>query len=293
MFLCEQMDSKLTKTSRDSSGPRIACFHSHADSKRAPTLSEPVGESNHQGAQSGFAQIGRVRSTTVAAPQAGGAFQSKWTRKTRPWNVSTPATVVASRPPGFDDRVTEGSNEAAHPEDGPRFQCHAVIKIGCSRVNDSDEKRATLRTLPNHPPFSKPDWHDYDDHPDRYGARDCDDHADYIKQTKETRQARHVDRGTALNRQCSASRWSNRVDSSTRFSPATRYRSQWRGDPKESPATTLSAMAAVSKAPPLEDSSGGGDRAPAGAPRYATVDSTTADSAAAGRFERPLPRFQP
>jgi len=276
MILCKQMDNQLTKTSRYSSDPRITCFDSHADSKRAPTLQERVGESNHQGAQSGIAQIGRVCSTTVAAPQAGGAFQSKWTRKTRPWNVSTPATVVASRPPGFDDRVTEGSKEAAHSEDDPRFESQAVIKIGRPRVTrdpwgshsgESQKMREAWRTLPNHPPFSKPDWHDYGDHNsqyDQYGSGDCQGDADYTKRTK---QARYADRNTTENRQRSGSRCSYRVDSSRKFSPATRYRSQWRGNPKESPATTLPATAAASTAPPLEDSSGGGDRAPACASR--------------------------
>ena len=105
MVLCEQMDNELTKTAdQNSTDPQIACFDSRSNSKLTSQHSAPVqsgapqrvGDSNHQGAPSGSAPIGRVCPTTVAAPQQGGASHSKWTRRTRPWNASTPATVVTS-----------------------------------------------------------------------------------------------------------------------------------------------------------------------------------------------------
>ena len=105
MVLCEQMDNELTTTTdQNSTDPRIACFDSRSNSKLTSQHSvsaqsgapQRVGDSNHQGAPSGSAPIGRVCPTTVAAPQQGGASHSKWTRRTRPWNASTPATVVAS-----------------------------------------------------------------------------------------------------------------------------------------------------------------------------------------------------
>ena len=125
MVLCKQMTRELTHTTkRDSSDSRTACFDFQADSKLSPHCPDRVGESNLQGARSASPRIGRNLSTTVAAPQPGGAFQSKWTRRSRPWNASVPATVVASL-------VIE------------------TRQVGPPRLR------------PNHPPFSRSDWHDY------------------------------------------------------------------------------------------------------------------------------------
>ena len=87
------MDKKLTTTDRKPSDYRIACSDYHSDSSAPP---KRVRESDHQGAQSGCVQIGSIWSTTVVAPRTGGASRSKWTRKTRPWNASLRATVVAT-----------------------------------------------------------------------------------------------------------------------------------------------------------------------------------------------------
>ena len=96
------MQRKLTTTKQDSSDPRIACFLSHADSKLPHTPHERVGDSKHQGTQSGFNNPTQTQQgseegwpTAVAASHPAGAFQSKWTRKTLPWNANVPATVVA------------------------------------------------------------------------------------------------------------------------------------------------------------------------------------------------------
>ena len=61
--------------------------------------------SHHQGPQSGIARIGRIRATTVAALQTGGASQSKWARRSRPWNTSTSTTVVASPDEVFESTI--------------------------------------------------------------------------------------------------------------------------------------------------------------------------------------------
>ena len=109
MFLCKQMDQELTTTTttkRNSSEARNACFDSRSDGvanqahntqrrARMAATHKQVGESNQQGAQSGVSPIGRACTTTVTAPQQGGASPSRWTRKTRPWNASTPVAVVS------------------------------------------------------------------------------------------------------------------------------------------------------------------------------------------------------
>lgn len=66
----------------------------------------------------------RVRPTTAAAAQPGGASSSKWTRKTRPWNVSMPTAVVAS------------------------FSAEAFAQAIFGGP----------KTLPNHPPLPRSSW---------------------------------------------------------------------------------------------------------------------------------------
>ena len=87
------MDEKLTTIDGKPSDYRIACSDYHSDSI-APH--KRVRELDHQGAQSGSFQIGSIWSATVVAPRTGGASQSKRTRKTRPWNTSLRAAVVAT-----------------------------------------------------------------------------------------------------------------------------------------------------------------------------------------------------
>lgn len=103
---CGQMERELTTTETQStSGIRIACSDLRSDSweaqpmyaeAQAPVESPPerVGRSDHQGARSGNPLSGSLPPTTAVGPQAGGASPSKWTRKTRPWNASTPMAVV-------------------------------------------------------------------------------------------------------------------------------------------------------------------------------------------------------
>ena len=86
------MDRKLTTTDQKSSDYRVACSNDHAGLIAPP---KRALELDHQGAQSGCAQIGRFWPATVVAPRTGGASQSKWTRKTQPWNASLRTTVVA------------------------------------------------------------------------------------------------------------------------------------------------------------------------------------------------------
>lgn len=87
------MDKELTKTDVKSSDHRIACADDQTNSPIPPNRAR---KSDHQGAQFGCPQIGSIWSTTVVALRIGGASRSKWTRKTRPWNASLRATVVAS-----------------------------------------------------------------------------------------------------------------------------------------------------------------------------------------------------
>ncbi len=90
------MDEKLTTTEQESFDFRIACSVSHTGSPASHPHPQRAGATDLQGARFESAQIERYLPTTVAARQPGGAFHSKWTRKTRPWNASLSATVVAS-----------------------------------------------------------------------------------------------------------------------------------------------------------------------------------------------------
>ncbi len=120
------MTNQLTRSERNSNDARKACFNSQALSISG---NQRERELNHQGARSATPHTHvakRVRPTTVATAQPGGASSSKWTRKTRPWNVSMPTTVVASFSVEAFAQTRAGS-------DGPK-------------------------SLPNHPPFSSPEW---------------------------------------------------------------------------------------------------------------------------------------
>ncbi len=96
------MDIELTTL--DSPRRRTARIDRQDESLRSP---QRFHRSHHQGPQSGIARIGRIRATTVAALQTGGASQSKWARRSRPWNVSTSTTVVASLDEVFESTIFE------------------------------------------------------------------------------------------------------------------------------------------------------------------------------------------
>ena len=110
MVRCEQMDRTRTNTTLGTpADPRIACSDFRSDSKPTTTTSasradetsphgapQRVGESDHQGARIRNARISGFLQATAAARLGGGASPSKWTRRTRPWNASTPAAVVDS-----------------------------------------------------------------------------------------------------------------------------------------------------------------------------------------------------
>lgn len=87
------MDIELTRSTSDSSHRQTACADRQDGSFPPPGRAR---RSDHQGTRSGFARIGRIRATTVVALRTGGASQSKWARRSRPWNASTPTAVVAS-----------------------------------------------------------------------------------------------------------------------------------------------------------------------------------------------------
>ena len=102
------MSEELTRTESRTSEDRTACSDdyqgsgshadssSHADSTTPTTPHERVWESDHQGARFGCVPFGRFWPATAVALRTGGASHSKWTRKTRPWNVSLQTAVVAS-----------------------------------------------------------------------------------------------------------------------------------------------------------------------------------------------------
>ena len=89
------MDNELTAMDRKSSDDRMACSDDPSGSTTPPSSPDRARESDHQGAQNRCAPIGRIWPTTIVAPCTGGASQSKWTRKTQPWNMSLRTTVVA------------------------------------------------------------------------------------------------------------------------------------------------------------------------------------------------------
>ena len=127
VVLWSQMMNELTRTEKNSNDNRKACFNSQEFSVSGNQRDD---ELDHQGAQSDPPHtpvVNRVSPATVATAQPGGASSSKWTRKTRPWNVSIPTTVVAS----------------------------------FSTVERTAQTRASAdgsKSLPNHPPFSNPTW---------------------------------------------------------------------------------------------------------------------------------------
>lgn len=104
------MDRDRTNTTHeDPADPRIACsdFRSGSRPARAKkagrsdatsSIGAPrrAGESDHQGTRAGEARQGGFRKATAVARLKGGASASKWTRRTRPWNASTPTAVVDS-----------------------------------------------------------------------------------------------------------------------------------------------------------------------------------------------------
>ena len=123
------MDIELTTTKKKTSDFRIACFESCADSKTPLHLVKRVGDSDIQGTKSGLPKIEVRWMTTVVAPQPEGAFSSKWTRKTRPWNASLPTTVVASA------------------------KAYERTFVSVDEFGPSD-----VEYLENHPPYSLPDF---------------------------------------------------------------------------------------------------------------------------------------
>lgn len=86
------MDKELTEIDKKSSDIGIVCSNDRAGSTPPPSRVEKL---DHQGARFRCTQIGSIWPATVAAPRTGGASQSKWARKTRPWNASLRVTVVA------------------------------------------------------------------------------------------------------------------------------------------------------------------------------------------------------
>lgn len=106
---------RTNTTHEEPADPRIACSDSHRDSKPSratearrddatSSIGAPrrVGESDHQGARAGDTRRGGSRKATAVARLKGGASPSTWTRRTRPWNASTPdgrRRLHSSRPP--------------------------------------------------------------------------------------------------------------------------------------------------------------------------------------------------
>ena len=104
------MDRDRTNTTHEEpADPRIACSDSRSDSRSSRAMKtgrhdatssigapRRVGESDHQGARAGETRKDGSRKATAVARLKGGASPSKWTRRTRPWNASTPTAVVDS-----------------------------------------------------------------------------------------------------------------------------------------------------------------------------------------------------
>jgi hypothetical protein len=94
-----KMRKKLTNGTKNSFEHRSVCSSGSPPSALDPRRARPL---ERQGERSippreavQTASFERVRSAAVVASRAGGASQSKWTRRSRPWNASMPAAVVA------------------------------------------------------------------------------------------------------------------------------------------------------------------------------------------------------
>ncbi len=94
------MSKKLINGTQNSFEHRSVCSNGGAHSVRDPRRACPL---DRQGERSTppreavqTASFKRVRSAAVVASREGGASQSKRTRRSRPWNASMPAAVVAS-----------------------------------------------------------------------------------------------------------------------------------------------------------------------------------------------------
>lgn len=123
------MDKELTAMDRKSSDHRIAC----SDDQSSSTMPRTIGplpnralESDLQGAQIRYTPIGKIWPTTIVAPCTGGASQSKWTRKTQPWNTMAETIVVASSP-------TDKSH-VDHDELMPKRRCCRCGPCGLSAL---------------------------------------------------------------------------------------------------------------------------------------------------------------
>ena len=93
------MRKKLTNGTKNSFEHRSVCSSGSPPSALDPRRARPL---ERQGERSTppreavqTASFERVRSAAVVASRAGGASQSKWTRRSRPWNASMPTAVVA------------------------------------------------------------------------------------------------------------------------------------------------------------------------------------------------------
>jgi hypothetical protein len=134
------MDDKLTTTDRKSSDYRIVCSEYPSGSSNTPQPPQRAEVTDHQGAQFGRAQIGRIWPTTVVAPRKGGAPQSKWTRKTRPWNAMLKTAVVASIEIEKPHRDETGLM--------PKLPYWTVGTHGVLRLQSRRRWQGTLREIP-------------------------------------------------------------------------------------------------------------------------------------------------
>jgi len=144
--------TKLTNGTKNSftirSGFSADSDYSIGTAHRDPS-SEAQGthsESSHEGIRR-VTSFERALSATAVDSQAGGAPQSKWTRKSRPWNVSDSTAVVASRSIR-EAWLSPDSTGSTQPETLARSSkgasCGQVAREG-SRILDSPVQSASGR----------------------------------------------------------------------------------------------------------------------------------------------------
>ena len=125
---------ELTKTTKNSFDSPNVLSKDEAASAPSPHRDpskefQGARQDVHDGEEGHPIPFERVRSTMAVGSRAGGAPHSKWTRKSRPWNVSPPTAVVAF--PSIRERwLTPSGASTASDHASPSASTHAVADRG-------------------------------------------------------------------------------------------------------------------------------------------------------------------
>jgi len=139
------MKTKLTRLIRDSFDPRDAKL----DERIVPTTTSFV----KRGSQPERAPIEAVFPAAVVSARPGGASESKWTRRTRPWNASMQTTAVS--PATLHETWLE-TEAPRSPKSGPPDETGAIARRSVPRCPRSHRSPHVPHSLRGHPTMPLP-----------------------------------------------------------------------------------------------------------------------------------------